>query len=161
MADVSPSSTSAIIAASPDPDAATAAPRLVVEEWSPRVDGGDYPVRRLVGETVTIEATVFTDGHEQLAVDLLWRAVDERDWRRVRMAALPTDRWQAEIVLERLGRHEYAVEGWLDIYGGFRRDFRKKLDADVAQSVDYREGRGFVAAAAAQADKALRQPLER
>jgi starch synthase (maltosyl-transferring) len=160
MADVSTTSASAIIAASPDLDSSTAAPRLVVEELSPRVDGGDYPVRRLVGETVTIEATVFTDGHEQLGVDLLWRAVDEPEWRRVRMAALPTDRWQAEIVLERLGRHEYAVEGWLDIYGGFRRDFRKKLDAGVAQPVDHREGRGFVAAAAAQADKALRQPLE-
>jgi starch synthase (maltosyl-transferring) len=160
MADVSTTSASAIIAASPDPDTATAAPRLVVEELSPRVDGGDYPVRRLVGETVTIEATVFTDGHEQLAVDLLWRAVDEPEWRRVRMAALTTDRWQAEIVLERLGRHEYAVEGWLDVYGGFRRDFRKKLDAGVAQPVDHREGRGFVVAAAAQADRALRQPLE-
>lgn len=134
-------------------------PRLVVEDLSPRVDGGDYPVRRVVGETVTVEATVFTDGHEQLAVELLWRAVDEPEWHRVRMAALPTDRWTAQITPDRLGRHEFVVEGWLDLWGGFRRDFRKKLDAGVAQPVDQMEGRALVTTAAARATGDLKALL--
>ncbi|KQU49736.1 alpha-1,4-glucan--maltose-1-phosphate maltosyltransferase [Sphingomonas sp. Leaf339] len=144
------SSASAIIAASPGPaeSVASASPRLVVEEVTPHVVGGDFAVRRIVGETVTVEATVYTDGHEQLAVHLLWRAVDEDVWHRVPMVALPTDRWTADFTLQRLGRHEFLVEGWLDVFGGFRRDFRKKLDAGVAQPVDFMEGRGFVAAAA-------------
>jgi starch synthase (maltosyl-transferring) len=136
-------------------------PRLVVEDVSPRVDGGDYPVRRVVGETVTVEATVFTDGHEQLAVDLLWRAVDEPEWRRVRMAALPTDRWTAAFTPERLGRHEFAVEGWLSLWGGFRRDFAKKLEAGVAQPVDQMEGRALVADAAGAAEGELKAQLTR
>ncbi|MFS0773671.1 alpha-1,4-glucan--maltose-1-phosphate maltosyltransferase [Sphingomonas sp. 1P08PE] len=129
-------------------DAARTMPRLVVEDVSPRVDGGAFAVRRVVGETVVVEATVFTDGHEQLAAELLWRAIDEEEWRRVPMAALPTDRWTASLTLERLGRHEFVVEGWLDLWGGFRRDFAKKRDAGVAQPVDAMEGRGLVAAAA-------------
>lgn len=129
--------TATILAPAPAPAAVAAkAPRLVVEELSPRVNGGDFPVRRVVGEVVTVEATVFTDGHEQLATELLWRPLDEGEWRRVRMEQLPTDRWRATFAPDRLGRYEFAVEGWLDVYGGFRRDFRKKLDAGVAQDVD-------------------------
>ncbi len=126
---------------------AAATPRLVVEAVEPQVEGGAFPVKRVVAEPVVVEATVFTDGHEQLAVDLLWRAVDEDEWQRVPMAALPTDRWTATFVPERLGRHAFAVEGWLDVWGGFRRDFTKKRDAGVAQPVDALEGRGLVDAA--------------
>ena len=33
---------------------AAATPRLVVESLSPSVEGGDYPVRRVVGEEVMV-----------------------------------------------------------------------------------------------------------
>ena len=154
MADASsPRRTAAVIAAAPAPveEFATVNSRLVVEEVTPRVDGGTFAVKRIVGEVVTVRATVFTDGHEQLAAELLWRPVDESEWRRVRMTALPTDVWEADFTPERLGRHEFLVEGWLDLWGGFRRDFRKKLDAGVAQAVDATEGRQFIQAAAARA----------
>lgn len=166
MADASPAvpgaarRTATILAPEPAPAAVAAqAPRLVVEELSPRVDGGDFPVRRVVGETVVVEATVFTDGHEQLAAELLWRPLDEGEWRRVRMEQLPTDRWRAAFAPDRLGRYEFAVEGWLNVYGGFRRDFRKKLDAGVAQDVDLMEGRNFVATATDRAEGDLKARL--
>jgi starch synthase (maltosyl-transferring) len=127
-------------------------PRLVIEEVDPRVDGGGgrYPVKRVVGDLVTVEATIFADGHEQLAAELLWRAADAAEWTRVPMQQLPNDRWRAHFPLTRLGRHEYFVEGWLDRFGGYRRDLRKKVDAGVAQLVDLAEGRELVKQAAAR-----------
>ncbi|HEX7710251.1 MAG TPA: alpha-1,4-glucan--maltose-1-phosphate maltosyltransferase [Sphingomonadaceae bacterium] len=123
-------------------------PRLVVEDIVPRVGGGDFAVKRVVGETVTVEATIFADGHEQLAAELRWRAEDEQAWRSVPMEQLPNDRWRAAFPLERLGRHKFVVEGWLDRFGGFQRDLAKKLAAEVAQPVDHAEGRLLVEAAA-------------
>ncbi len=123
--------------------------RLVVEDVRPHVDGG-FAVKRVVGERITVEATVFADGHEQLAAELLWRPVGEGDWTTVRMEQLPNDGWRASFPLDRLGRHEFVLEGWLDRFGGFRRDFRKKLDAGVAQPVDHAEGRALVDAAVAR-----------
>ncbi|MCC2977454.1 DUF3416 domain-containing protein [Sphingomonas sp. PL-96] len=137
----------------------TGAPRLVVEELHPRVDGGAFPVKRVVGEEVPVEATVFTDGHEQLAVELHWRAVDEANWNVARMTQRPNDLWTGSFTLERLGRYEYAVEGWLDRFGGFRRDFTKKLDAGVAQPVDHAEGRALVAEAVARSQGDARTTL--
>jgi starch synthase (maltosyl-transferring) len=128
-------------------EAAAAGPRLVIERVEPQVDGGAFPAKRCVGEVLTVEANFFGDGHEQLAAELRWRARDEKEWRSARMEELGNDRWRACFALERLGRYEYLVEGWLDRFGGFRRDFRKKLDAGVAQKVDFLEGRQLIEAA--------------
>ncbi len=135
---------------STETDSASAAakqPRLVIERVEPQVDGGAFPVKRTVGDVVGVEAIVFADGHEQLAAELRWRAGDEDEWQSARMAEQGNDRWTAQFPLRRMGRHEFAVEAWLDRFGGYRRDLRKKLDAGVAQSVDFQEGLDLVEAA--------------
>ena len=136
-------------------------PRLVIEGVVPTVAGGDFAVKRVVGDTVVAEAVAFTDGHEQIAVELLWRACDADEWHRVPMAAAANDAWSAEFTLERLGAHEFAIEGWLDRFGGFRRDFAKKLDAGVALAVDHDEGVLLVSEAASRAKGGTRKSLDR
>ena len=143
-----------------DIDAGAAADRLVIEDIRPSVEGGDFPVKRVVGETVVVEATLFGDGHEQLAAELWWRAADEVDWQRLRMEQHPNDQWQASFPLARLGRHVFRVEGWLDRFGGFRRDFTKKLQAEVAQPVDQAEGRALIEEALTRASDEVRAGLE-
>ena len=140
--------------------AATRSPRLVVEAATPTVDGGAFPVRKVVGETVSVEADVFADGHEHLSVELRWRAEDAADWQAAAMQPLGNDRWSGAFPLPRLGRYQFTVEGWLDRFGGFRRDFAKKRDAGVAQPVDVAEGQALVAAAASRAKGALSTQLK-
>ena len=139
--------------------AAAEAPRLVLEAIEPSVDGGAFAVKRVVGERVAVWAVIFADGHEQLAAELGWRASDGDDWQTMRMAQLPNDRWAGELTLDRLGRHEFIVEGWLDRFGGFQRDFGKKLDAGVAQPVDHAEGLALIRAAAERSTGELRAAL--
>ncbi|MGK2911613.1 MAG: alpha-1,4-glucan--maltose-1-phosphate maltosyltransferase [Sphingobium sp.] len=133
--------------------------RLVLENIEPSVDGGSFAVKRVVGESVRVSATLFADGHEQLAAELFWKAADEDEWQHTRMAQLPNDLWEAAFPLQRLGRHEYFVEGWLDRFGGFRRDFAKKLDAKVAQPVDFAEGRALIDSALLEAQGDVRDQL--
>ncbi len=127
---------------------AAAQPRLVIEAVAPGVNGGAFAAKRTVGDTVTVAATIYADGHEQLAAELRWRAADRASWQATRMQELGNDRWRAAFPLTRLGRFEFAIEAWFDRYGGFRRDLRKKLGAGVARPVDAAEGRNLVAAAA-------------
>ncbi len=122
--------------------------RLVLEDVSPTVAGGPFAVKRVVGDGVTVAATIFADGHEQLAAELRWRAIPDRSWQCKAMKQLPNDRWSAEFAIERAGRYEYVIEAWIDQFGGFRRDFAKKLEAGVAQPVDEAEGRTLVEQAA-------------
>ena len=44
--------------------------RVVIEAVTPEVDAGRFPAKRAVGETVTVEADVFADGHDQVAATL-------------------------------------------------------------------------------------------
>ena len=55
----------------------------------PSVEGGDFAVKRVVGERVAVEAVLYADGHEQLAAELRWRAVDSDEWRTTRLAQRP------------------------------------------------------------------------
>jgi len=141
-------------AAPADATAAAASPRLVAEIVSPRVDG-EFSVKRVVGDTVRVDATIFADGHEQLASELRWRTRDSQTWHASCLkAAGKNDLWTGEFMLERLGPYEFVVEAWWDRFGGFRRDFAKKLDAGVAQPVDHADGRALVEEAVARASDA-------
>src|SRR5580765_7167200 len=51
----------------------TPPPRVVIESVRPQVDCGRYPVKRVVGERVVVEADVFTDGHDAVVAEMLWR----------------------------------------------------------------------------------------
>ncbi len=150
-----------LVQARPLADAADPGQRLVLEKVSPSVAGGDFPIKRVVGDTVCVEATIFADGHEKLAAELRWRAADADEWRSAPMEQLANDRWRAELRIERLGRHEFVVEGWLDRFGGFQRDFGKKVDAGVAEPVDRAEGRQLVEQAANRTKGDLAKALKK
>jgi starch synthase (maltosyl-transferring) len=92
------------------------ATRLAIERVRPAVDQGRFAVKRLVGETVDVTADLFSDGHGVLAADLLWKAVDEREWRRVAMTIGHNDIWRASFRPGRVGRHVFTIEGWSDSY---------------------------------------------
>jgi superfamily II DNA/RNA helicase len=39
-------------------------PTAVIENLQPLVNGGRYPVKRVVGDDLAVEADVFKDGHD-------------------------------------------------------------------------------------------------
>src|SRR5437763_8388905 len=98
--------------------------RVVIEAVSPEVDGGRFPAKRAIGETVTVEADIFADGHDVLAAVLRYRrlpihgevapqAPEGLDWTEVPMAPLLNDRWRGEFTVTKLGRYRFTVEGWV------------------------------------------------
>ncbi|HEY0788691.1 MAG TPA: maltotransferase domain-containing protein, partial [Thermoanaerobaculia bacterium] len=68
--------------------------RVIIEGVSPEIDCGRFPVKRVPGEPVVVEADIFADGHDVLAAILLYKADGDRDWMRVPMEALVNDRWR-------------------------------------------------------------------
>ncbi len=117
-----------------------AAPRIAIESITPKVDNGEFPVRRIVGETVAVEADIITDGHDKLSAALLWRPVDEKKYRIAPMTLLNNDRWSGEFTLQRLGRYVYAVSAWKDLYASFVDEVTKKHAAGVSTRLELEEG---------------------
>ena len=135
-------------------------PRIVVENLSPAVTGGDFAVKRVVGERVDVEADIYMDGHEMVAAELLWRAETDRKWQAVRMEAGPNDVWTAHFTPDRLGRWEYTVEAWQDRFGYYRDGLEKKQEAGVTQPVDLMEGRALIEEAHGRAGAKLKGRLK-
>ena len=139
-----------VIAGAPLPDCAS--PRIAIEAISPKVDDGEFPVRRIVGETVVVEADILTDGHGKLAADLLWRCADRSDWRSAPMEPVGNDRWRAEFPLERMGRYVFAVTAWWDDYATCIDAIAKKHAAGISTHLEIQEGLSLIARAAAGND---------
>src|SRR5581483_8526653 len=129
---------------------ATMAPRTVVENITPRVDGGPYAAKRIVGQAITVEADAYADGHDVLAVELMWKAADEGEWQRTPMTSLGNARWQARFTPFRVGRYQYTVEAWIDEYATLCRAIRLKREAGVDITVELEEVRLALEAAIAR-----------
>jgi starch synthase (maltosyl-transferring) len=130
---------------------AVLAPRIVIEGVTPCVDGGRYPVKRIVGDAVRIECDAYGEGHDPIQVALRWRASDEAFWREKRMTALGNDRWAADLPLERVGRTLFAIEAWRDEFAVYRSELRKKYEAGVSVTLELKEGEAILSHALARA----------
>jgi len=99
--------------------------RIIIEGVSPEIDGGRFPIKRTVGETIVVEADVFTDGHDSLSCVLQYRKTGETAWQEVPMCFLVNDRWHGEFPVLELGRHEYIVLAWVDHFKSWRHDLSR------------------------------------
>ena len=115
-------------------------PRIVIDNITPSVKEGRFSAKRIAGEPVHVNADVFSDGHELLAVELLWRPCDEKSWRQQAMTPLGNDRWTTAILPDRIGRYEYTIAAWWDRYGSFCRDLKVKRDAKLDVGLELVEG---------------------
>ncbi len=139
------------------PDAG--APRLAIEAITPQVDDGRFPVRRVVGQSVTVQADIIADGHDKLAAEIIFRAADEAQFRAAPMTLVSNDRWSASFPLERLGRHIFAVVAWKDEYATFVDEVTKKHAAGVPTGLELREGTAIMRHAAATGRRSAKPKL--
>src|SRR5262245_13825072 len=151
---------------------ASLARRVVIEDVSPAVDAGRFPIKRTIGEVVEVTAAVFADGHDELTVRLRDRAItripnpesripnpesripsDLPPWRETRMASLGPgiDRWRGRFVVDAIGWHEYQVIGWVDRFRSWRRALRIKADAGADVAGELLEGSMLIRDAAERA----------
>ncbi|CAN5825783.1 alpha-1,4-glucan--maltose-1-phosphate maltosyltransferase [soil metagenome] len=134
--------------------------RVVIEDVTPRVDGGRFPVKRTVGDVVEIEADVFTDGHDSVQAIVKHKRRGEAEWNKTAMTPLVNDRWTATITVEHLGRHAFVIEGWVDHFTTWTRDIAKKLEAGVATETDLQIGADLVSAGSRRATGTSARLLE-
>ncbi|HSX70302.1 MAG TPA: maltotransferase domain-containing protein, partial [Pseudomonas sp.] len=119
---------------------AAAVARIAIESVAPQVEGGRFAAKCLANEALEVTAVIFTDGHDQIAAALLWRGPDEAEWNRVPMRALGNDRWQAWMVPGALGRTEFCIEAWQDVYATYHLELKKKYAAGVPVALEVQEG---------------------
>lgn len=111
--------------------------RVVIGRVRPEIDCGRFPIKRVVGEKVVVEAEIFADGHDRVVACLLYRKAGLSDWSRVFMDPIGNDRWSAVFPVEEMGIYSYTVCAWVDHFLTWQEDLRKRIDAgqDIAQEL--------------------------
>src|SRR5580700_12279878 len=125
--------------------------RVVIERVTPEIDCGRFPIKRVVGEAVVVEADIFADGHDQVACQLLYRREGEKEWQSSPMTPLGNDRWRGAFPVPKAGRYEYTIEGWIDRFQTWRDALAKRISAGQDVHVDLLIGTELIEAAAARA----------
>ena len=88
--------------------------RIGIADVQPTVSCGRYPARAVVGEIVTVSATVFREGHDAVAADIAVTRGDGSPAPFLRMVpgSPGTDRWSAELLVDAPGTWTFTVQAW-------------------------------------------------
>jgi starch synthase (maltosyl-transferring) len=90
-------------------------------------------VKRTEGDTVSVSADVFRDGHEVLRAVVRSRPAGERRWSEAAMKPLDAHhngvRWAGEFTVDRIGAWQWSIEAWVDVFAGWRDEVARKLQA--------------------------------
>ena len=125
--------------------------RVVIEGVAPEIDGGRFPIKRVPGEQVQVQAAVFADGHDVIKAVVKHRHRGEKDWTETPMEPLVEDRWRVSFEILELGEYLYTIEGWVDAFSTWRRDLEKKFKAGLDIDVELMAGAELMESAAANA----------
>ncbi len=124
----------------------TRPPRAVIERVRPQLDCGRFPLKRVIGETVVVQADVFADGHDLIRAVLRYREREYSDptqagpWSEIDMEPLGDDRWEARFAVERVVAYEFNIDAWVDRFATWRDGLSKKIAAEQRVDLELQEG---------------------
>lgn len=138
--------------------------RIRIEHPTPTVDGGRWPIKRTVGDTVNVGADIFRDGHEVLRAVVRWRAPGEQQWQESPLTHIDAHhdgvRWEGAFTVEEPGRTHWQIQAWVDLFAGWRDELARKVDFGQPNlSGELSEGQVLLQAAAKRAKGEAKRAL--
>ncbi|CAL9449815.1 alpha-1,4-glucan--maltose-1-phosphate maltosyltransferase [Streptomyces sp. enrichment culture] len=148
----SPASPAAGISPASSAKPTTVVGRIPVLDVRPVVQHGRRPAKAVTGESFEVSATVFREGHDAVAANVVLRDPRGRPgpWTPMRELAPGTDRWGATVTAGETGLWSYAVEAWSDPVTTWRHHAGIKIPAGMDTDLVLEEGARLYERAAAE-----------
>ena len=132
--------------------------RIPVVDVQPAVDCGRFPAKAVVGETFTVSATVFRDGHDAVGANVVLLPSGARSravaaWIPMRLVSAGFDRWAADVTAPTEGHWTFCVEAWDHPLGTWLHDAPIKVPAGLDVALVLEEGARLFDEAAGGAPK--------
>jgi len=126
--------------------------RVQIDRIRPDVDGGRFPIKRVVGEQVNVLVDAFTDGHDRMTGVVRYRHDEDTDWQETPLLPDSNDRWRASFRVTRTGRYRYTVDAWIDEFATWCHDLSRRPPDDPDLPLAFAIGAESLAKAAARTD---------
>src|SRR5215468_10434562 len=88
--------------------------RVVIRGVQPELECGRFPIKRVIGESVMVEAHIFADGHDSIQAVVRYRHENDEAWSEVSMDPLGNDHWRGQFTVDNPGQYIYTISGWID-----------------------------------------------
>jgi starch synthase (maltosyl-transferring) len=121
---------------------------VIIENVEPELDAGRYPIKREQGDTVRVCADIYMDGHGVLTAQLRHKKKERDVWTDGPMQRLQNERWGGAFTVSEIGRYQYTIQAYPDVYRSWLAESQKKQQADIDISSELLEGRRIIVEAA-------------
>jgi len=117
--------------------------RVVIENIYPELNNGEFYIKRVVNEIVTVSADVLVDGHDIIAAAVLFKHEDSKKWDEVRMVPHHNNGWSASFTVEKQGFFSYKIVGWVDYALNWQHGISRKIEdgqvvtSELLEGIDY------------------------
>lgn len=113
---------------------------ILIEDVTPSVDCGRYPIKREVDDSVAVSTDIFREGHDLIAAVVQYRQTGEDAWHEAPMELIDNDRWQGSFTVDVIGPAEYSIVAWPDHFESWRDELSKKVEAGLDVPSELLEG---------------------
>ncbi len=121
--------------------------RIRFTDVVPNVQCGQFAVKRVQGESLTVSANIFHNGIEALGAAVRYRHDKDTNYHHVAMQCMGEDRWQASFPLEHLGGYQYSIVAWTDAIATWQRNLKHRWEAGERQlQLDFQDGASLLRA---------------
>lgn len=114
--------------------------RIRIEQVSPEIDCGRFPIKREVGDQLEVTADVFRDSHDRIVARVRYRPWYRPTWQSAPMRHIDNDRWAGSFALTENTRYVFDVQAAPDHYRTWAEEILKKLAAGVPVHLEISEG---------------------
>ncbi len=118
--------------------------RVVIENVSPELNNGEFYIKRVVNEIVTVNSDVLSDCHDVIAATVLYKHEKAKNWKEVRMNPLDNNNWSTSFVVEKQGFYAYKVVGWVDYALNWQHGISRKIENNQIVTSELLEGVDFL-----------------
>lgn len=114
--------------------------RVIIENVQPQVDGGHYPAKSTIGEFVKVTADIFSDGHDHIRAQVLYKKESSESWSVRELKHESNDTWSASFQVTEKGFFFFTIRAWVDHLETWYDGFKKKAEAGLDVHVELMEG---------------------
>ncbi len=114
--------------------------RVVIENVSPEINGGQHAAKRVVGQRFEVIADILADGHDVLNAQIKYKAGKSRNWQTAPMHHADNDGWKGEFTVDKQGEYTYSIEAWVDYPLTWQHNIERKIDDGQHVNVELLDG---------------------
>ncbi len=114
--------------------------RIMIENVKPEIAGGRHFIKRIIGETINIQAHILADGHDVLGASILYKYEKERNWHTAPLTEEGNDLWKGSFKVEKQGFYQYKLLGWIDHARTWQHNLERKVKDGQYVNVELLDG---------------------